>query len=759
MLEEKQDISRIIKPFRRGGWLVVLASVLIAVLIALRVIRYTPLQFESTVKIKLDDLGQGPSSATLYKDFDLFSNVNKIAGEVELLKSSLLIGKALEELDFGTSYYRVGVIRTQELYHNKPFEFKSENIPSSLINKEIRIDVLSDENYTILFPFTFHNAAFSGVFGEDYVVNNWKFSVVKADSIIAAVPNFQLEDQYLTIFNDPQDLKERVASRLDVVAVEKDVPVIRVSYKSEVPEKTADLLNTLTKIYIEDYINTRSNAAGRTVDFIDGQLEQVSKKLRESEGKIEDYRLKNNIINTRQETETELRKIAQLKIQLANLDMNLASLDSLVKYVDDEDKEFLQLAPNFEAFNDLLSTELIKKIKMYQAEKKDLLLKYTKEEKQVKLIDEKIKDLTDYIRESIHNTRNSLRIKRGEIEETIVLAQKTFEGLPTKEKQMVILEREFQLNQKMFNFLAEKRTEAAISEASNIAFHRIIQQATIPSTPASPKKSLLLIVAGFIGLLLGVSIVFLKSMLMAKVDTRNELEKYTQQHVLGVLPWAKNNQVKQRQFDQFNTLCKLNGIQKNQSIAITSGMEKEGKTYFSNGLCQSFLRTGWTVLFLSVDPLIKGNLEDQNFDIRYSTFDWQKQLRKNESTGLYELQLTGRTEIDSLFVEKLSHLLYELKQNFDLVIIDLPMLLSNPEVLQVMKSCDHSFYLVRSNFTPSKYLSYPDYIAQEFKITNIKLVLNGTSKSTNLSGLYNINNSRLKKLINGLTKLVRFNHV
>ena len=54
--------------------------------------------------------------------------------------------------------------------------------------------------------------------------------------------------------------------------------------------------------------------------------------------------------------------------------MSLEAIRELNKYLKEGKDHFLDLAPNFEAFTDLLSTEIIKKIKDLQSTKKDLLL-------------------------------------------------------------------------------------------------------------------------------------------------------------------------------------------------------------------------------------------------------------------------------------------------------------------------------------------------------------------------------------------------
>jgi hypothetical protein len=106
-----------------------------------------------------------------------------------------------------------------------------------------------------------------------------------------------------------------------------------------------------------------------------------------------------------------MRQISQLKIQQTNLKMSLEAVRDLENYIQSGKENFLDLAPNFEAFTDLLSTEIIKNIKQLQAEKKDLLLVYTEKDEKVIVVDAKIKDLTSYLVESITNTRKNLQTK------------------------------------------------------------------------------------------------------------------------------------------------------------------------------------------------------------------------------------------------------------------------------------------------------------------------------------------------------------
>ena len=115
---------RLLKPFLRGFPLIVLAMV-IAVLIAKKYLNYVTPMYESTAKLKLADVNEGVPSSNLFKDFDVFTSANKIAAEIEVLKSSVLLTKTFNTIDFGTEIYRVGKIKKIELYHDSPVTINS----------------------------------------------------------------------------------------------------------------------------------------------------------------------------------------------------------------------------------------------------------------------------------------------------------------------------------------------------------------------------------------------------------------------------------------------------------------------------------------------------------------------------------------------------------------------------------------------------------------------------------------------------------
>jgi len=745
-MSDFQNIKRVLLPALKGLPIIIVCFI-IALVFAYRSVLYSNPVFECTAKIKLDDIDQGASSSNLYKDFDVFSNTNKIAGEVEVISSKMLIEKTLAELDFDVSYYRVGKFRTAELYHDSPFEVVYEAENFDWYDKFFTLFIHSKEEFTLQYMHRGAIKSLKASFGQEIKSKKGMFTILRNDTVIDEKYNFQLVDQYQFKIHSIEALTMSMQGLLDVTAVDKDVAVIRITAKSEIPEKASSFVNAHARVYVHDHIQNKTKAAGKTVRFIDDQLAKVSAKLKASEMAIENYRLAHDIINTRQETETDLRKISQLKIQLANLEMNQAALDTILRYVSDDSKDFLDLAPNFEAFTDLLSTELVKQIKQYQAEKKHLLLKYTEDEDKVKLVDKKLEDIISYLKESIANTNRNMHIKRREIARTIRVAEQGFEGLPTKERNMIVLQRDFALNEKMFKFLTEKRTEAAIVEAANISFHRVIQRAFTPTIAISPKKTLVMIVSGLLGLIIAISFIYVRQFIGGKVRGRIDLEKMVTAPIAGIV--RQHKVWTEEVLDDFNTIAthaNMKGVEKGQVIQISSSLLNEGKTYVAMHLSHAYAMLGWKVVVVDMNfraPKLHEFLGDETMtkgisEVILGQVDVGEVIQDTSEANLYFIA-TGELIDDPLLLinhDNTKPLIDALKSFYDLVIIDSPATTITLDGVKLMKLCEHVFYLVKSNFTKSHYLMNAELLMEEYAIDNIRVLLNGVHKATNYNGVY-----------------------
>lgn len=735
-----QSIKRMLLPLIKG--LPIISLIFFAVLIAAaKYIQYSVPMYSSATKVKLDDRTFGISHNNLYKDFDVFSTKNKVETEVELIKSQTLIRKALQGLNFDVTYNRIGKLKTTELYQNNPFTVAYTTPEGSIFNKNFQIRILNSKEYI----FMVHADAEGSrqLFGDTIKIRNAKMCI-ELNEEVSKAPGFHLNDLYgFSIHSIEKQIKDITDRYLDITAQDKNIPIIRISYMNPSPQKAADFVNTLCDIYIRDYVDHKSFAAKKTLSFLDEQIDKVHLELSAAERRLERYKQRNDVVNTRQETETELRKIADMKVQLANLEMNEAGITKLNNYINSGDY-YQELAPNF-GFGDLVYTELVKKLQIYNDQQRELLLKYTPSHPKVLNVEQKIDEIKVFIKESIATSERDIRTKREEIEKKIAKAEEFFVVIPEREKKLHILEREFHLQESMYNFLSDKRMEAAIAESASISFHRILQKAEAASKPTSPNKVLIMFVSGLLGLIGGITIIFIKELFSSTVRSKHDIEKLSATPLCGIVrTYDGNDEDIQTLYASLNLEYKLH--QGKYMLAFHSAISGEGKSFMCCKLGEIIANSGLKVCLIDL------NLRKPDLHYLMQTGDrpgisefiadeinFEQCIQSTTHKNLFVVpagDVAKYSPLSSINHTNFSTKFAEIRAHFDICIIDTPASTNAIDSITVMQQSDINIYIARARFTKRIYLKNPDLIAEEHKIEDIKYLLNDAHKANNYDGNY-----------------------
>ncbi|MEN7549944.1 GNVR domain-containing protein [Rapidithrix thailandica] len=715
-----QESFRLLKPFLRGFPIIVLAMV-VSTMAAKKYLSYVTPKYESGAKLKLADVAIGVPNSNLFKDLDVFVTSNKIAVEIELLKSKMLIDRALDSLDFDVEISRKGKIGTAELFRDSPILIEGIFHSHKAYDRKYSLRVMSDKEYRLQSPLT--GELLKGCIGDTLNFEYGQLIVSLNHALITERPSIAIADQYEVEFLSRKKLIEKVSSQLDIVAVDKDVAVIRIIYKSTVPLKASLLVNRLAETYIQDYINTKYQAAETTVQFLENQIDEVSLKLARSEDAIEKYRNDKSITNIRQETETDLRRISQLKIQKVNLKMNLQAIEELNRYIREGRDNFLELAPNFEAFTDLLSTEIVKQIKQLQAEKKDLLLVYTPKEEKVEVINRKIQDLIDYLIESIGNTKKNLEIKYQNLSKDIEEAEALLVDVPENEKILTILNRDFQIYQQSYNFLNEKKIEAEVARAAKIAFHKIISPAEIPTKPVSPNRPIIIIVSAIMGLFGSIVLIYIVHLAKAKVNDAYTIESNSNIPIALLTPRLMSDAKREEYFLKEAIQLELKGILKNnRTLVFTSHSTKEGRGFHVMHLSRALALQKRKVLLIDACGMIEG--------ITLNTMD----LGKPTPSGLENIDYLDVSHPKYNCYSKMAMEAYlnTFRNNYDVFVVNNEPMKKETIGLLMMSIADSNLFVLDSRRTPAKQILTTEILKEEYTLPDIWFVLNRTRYNPNI---------------------------
>ncbi|MEM8886381.1 MAG: Wzz/FepE/Etk N-terminal domain-containing protein [Bacteroidota bacterium] len=509
---EQKDLQGLIRPLKKN-WLFILSMLITGVFLAHNIYTYQRPLYESHSLIKLDDTYSGFSDNNLYQDLDIFAENNDIATEVEVLKSDTILKKALQKLS-PIEYHRIGSLMKMDIYKDHPFHLTYDSLSFRDFDQLFFVEILDEKNFRIEKGEKF----LKGQFDKGLLFEGNAMKLEFSESWIRKHGAIHLPGRYsFRVCSDEYLLQNFVNGNLLVKEVKEHVRVIRINFEGRNAKRVADFTNAVANSYLEDHISHKMAAADLTEEFLDKRIQETARRLNAAERALESFRLNNKVLNLSQETETDLRKISQLEIQQTNLNMKLVVLDSLIKYVQLDREKFLQLAPSYESYGGLLFTELVKQLKGLEEEKIELERKYAKGSDELWTVDQKISKLVNYIQENIHNHRKNSYAQLDKIEKDINGEKKSLESIPTVEKNLKRLERDFNNYQELYNFLTKKQLEAGIAKRAKLYFHRILSKAKIATSPNNPSRWFLMVFAAFIALLLSVFILYLRDFLQAKI--------------------------------------------------------------------------------------------------------------------------------------------------------------------------------------------------------------------------------------------------
>lgn len=223
----------------------------------------------------------------------------------------------------------------------------------------------------------------------------------------------------------------------------------------------------------------------------------------------------------------------------------------------------------------------------------------------------------------------------------------------------------------------------------------ILDQPKIPKKPVKPNKKLNVLIAFFLGLMISVGLVFVLEYMDNSIKTKEEVEKYLDLPVVGIIPEHVSEQgekeflevtiepksVSAEAFRTLRTNIQYSSIDKEvKTIMLTSSGTSEGKTSTSGNFAFILANSNKKVLVIDCDmrkPSIHRKLRISNskglsdFLTGKVTFEEAVQLVE---TNLYVMTsgLVPPNPSEMLSSNKMREFLVSVKNEFDYIIIDTP---------------------------------------------------------------------------------------
>jgi capsular exopolysaccharide synthesis family protein len=745
--EESIDIKKYLFKFLANWyWFAIALSVSLAV--AYMVNRYSESTYtiSSSLVIGTNQAESGSINALLA---DLGMNRRRlraeIVNEIAVLKSYSLARETIEALDFGVTYISVGrrEIAESKMYNDCPFVAITDTIKETRNGYPINVKILSKNEYLLEINDTY-DIKKTMHFGEKFSHPEFNLKINLKDP-----ENYEydadLSNKYYFYFNDFNSLAKTYRAKLSVEPNSERGSILTLKINGFVPEKMATYLNKLAETYIQSDLNEQNKQAQNTIKFIEEQLGTIVESLNKTEQRLQQFRADNQIFNLSSKGSMLIEDLNILQKEKVETEMNSRYYSYVQNYLTNKTTNEPLINPT--SLN-ISNTSLERLIKEYNTllTKINRLNTYTnKTTTSIEILDQELNILKQNISEQIETGKNLNQIKEDEIEKEISKLQTQINTLPINERMLVNIEREYKLNNELYTFLLEKRAEAGITKASNIANSKVLDVA-IPENAGklTPKRSNNYMMALILGLGIPGSIILALDFLNTKIEDKKDIERNTRIPIIGTIGHNETQSEvavymdpKSGIAESFRSLrTNLQYIlrEKDQKVVmITSTVSGEGKTFAAVNLASIMAMANKKVLLVGLDlrkPSLHKIFDIEN-EIGISTF------LSNQST--YE-SIIKETHIDNLFLAPSGPIppnpaeLIETKQmqdffdiaskNFDYIIIDTPPLALVTDALLVSQYAHANIFMIRQRYSHKQVFDLINKLEYDQKISKINILVN-----------------------------------
>jgi uncharacterized protein involved in exopolysaccharide biosynthesis len=185
---------------------------------------------------------------------------------------------------------------------------------------------------------------------------------------------------------------------------------------------------------------------------------------------------------------------------------------------------------------DAVLLRLVNELSTIQKEREKLGLNFEANQPALNLIDKQTEETKEALKENIKNGMAGLSLLISESESKIALVNTEINKLPTTERKLINIQRQYDLNNTVYTYLLEKRAESGIARASNVSDNRIIDYASIFSSGLiKPKTRYNNIIALILGFALPIVSLVLIDYFNDKVIDKRDVERRTKVPVIGYI--------------------------------------------------------------------------------------------------------------------------------------------------------------------------------------------------------------------------------
>lgn len=531
--------------------------------------------------------------------------------------------------------------------------------------------------------------------------------------------------QTLEILPSQNDVINRLQDNL-IVSNDGRSAILKVRYDTSDPKLGAAIVNAYTKAYIDDQLASKSEAIVRAGVLLNQRVDELRSVVLESDREVQTFRDENRLTEARGMTVTS-QQLAETNSQLTVVAAERAQKEADLAQL----LAMMRTGQGLEGANQIIASPTILQLKAQLTDVgrhlADLTARYG--DNYPLVLDAKNvaagveAKFTAEMQNIVTGLTNDVEAERAR-ETTLRNDLTTLEGraheLDRAQVHLLQLEQEAKANRELYEHFSMRAKETSVQKYFEEADARILSPALVPKTPDFPNTPRIVELAGLAALFGAIALSMLLESFDHTFNDVDELEREMDVLSFGLIPEVprRTRNTKpgiERPTAAFaeavrwvRTSLELATTQRARVVMIASSTSREGKTTLSSSLGRNAAQSGHRVLLIDCDMRLGsvGTVFDRPLTKSLEVFikgdaELSEVICTDTVSGLDYITVSHSAENPQALLgsQRMVSLLQQVRDQYDLVILDSPPVLAVSDAMIIAKMADAIILLVRWNVT------------------------------------------------------------
>ena len=503
---------------------------------------------------------------------------------------------------------------------------------------------------------------------------------------------------------------------------------LRISASDADPNKAAAIANAFAAAYVDDQLAAKLEATHRATEWLTARAAELSRKAQEAEAAVQLYKAENNITTT-----GTGQSVVDQQINDVNGQLVAARADYGVKRA--TYAQLARLAQSGEAANaaPVIASAVITSLRTQQSQMASQLAqmeaKYGPRHPKILDMRAELDKLDDRIAQEVQRQVAAARTEMdvaaahvGALQDSLRQAENRGAGQNQASVKLLALQSDAATARQMYEAILARLNQTQGQEQIEMPDARVISQADTPLAPSFPKKTRTVLLSIPAGLILGLFLAAMQEKLHSGFRTVNQVEARFGVPVLAVVPDVPSSGerpadiVFKRPHSAYSEAIRRLNIglsgrnREKRVIGVSSALPGEGKSTLVVSMARSAAERGLSTVIVDLDLrraqigkiLDQRNAKPNLADVLSGKEPLERGLIKDRHSSAMALVCVAKPSapLDILTSSEVGTLIDQLRDRFDVVLIDTPPLLPVSDTRLIARLTDTMVMAVRWEKTP-----------------------------------------------------------